>query len=309
MDVLADVLSILRLRGQMYFRTEFDGTWGVTIPPDGYTIRFHLVVHGQCWVSVDGQGEPLLLRDGDFALVPHGAGQTLSDAPNTDKISLATLLGDGSLGDDQVLRHGTGDSKQQVRLVCGFCSFDEGLSHPLFFGLPPILVMGRHFTGSSPWLAEAVRVITMEAGLDGIGGSAIINRLMEVLFIQGIRHQCDTKSKPDIPFLTAIRDNRLGLAIEAMHEYPQRAWTLTQLAELSSMSRGRFAQRFKDVLGQSPMHYLTGWRLQKARRLLKESSLSIAEVGFRSGYQSLPSFTRRFGKQFGISPAAFRKLP
>lgn len=281
----------------------------MTIPPDGDTIRFHLVVHGQCWISVDGQDEPLLLRDGDFELVPHGAGQTLSDAPDTDMISLATLLDNGSLGDDQVLRHGTGESKQQARLVCGFCSFDEGLSHPLFFGLPPILVMGRNFTGSSPWLAEAVRVITMEAGLDGIGGSAIISRLMEMLFIQAIRHQCNMKSNPGIPFLVAITDNRLGLAIEAMHEYPQRAWTLTQLAELSSMSRGRFARRFKDVLGQSPMQYLTGWRLQKARRLLKESGLSIAEVGFRSGYQSLPSFTRRFGKQFGISPAAFRKLP
>jgi len=75
------------------------------------------------------------------------------------------------------------------------------------------------------------------------------------------------------------------------------------------MSRGRFAQRFKAVLGQSPMQYLTDWRLQKAKHLLKETNLSIAEVGFRSGYQSLPSFTRRFGKQFGITPAAFRKEP
>jgi len=309
MDVLTDVLSILRLRGQMYFRTEFDGSWGVTLPADRNTIRFHLVVHGQCWISVDGENEPLLLREGDFALVPHGAGQVLSDSPDSDTVSLETLIHAGSLDDDQVLRHGTGESKQQARLVCGFCSFDEGLNHPLFFGLPAILVMGRHFTGSSPWLAEAVRVITMEADLNGMGGAAVISRLMEVLFIQAIRHQCDTKSNSNIPYLIAITDNKLKFAIEAMHEYPEREWTLSQLAELSSMSRGRFAQRFKDVLGQSPMHYLTGWRFQKARRMLKESDLSIAEVGFRSGYQSLPSFTRRFGKQFGISPAAFRKLP
>ncbi len=309
MDVLTDVLSSLRLRGKMYFRTEFDGTWGVTLPADRYTIRFHLVVHGQCWISVDGENEPLLLREGDFALVPHGAGQSLSDSPDSDTVSLETLLQAGSLGDDQVLRHGTGETGQQARLVCGFCSFDEGLSHPLFFGLPAILVMGRHFTGSAPWLAEAVRVISMEADLDGIGGSAIISRLMEVLFIQGIRHQYATNSNPGIPYLIAITDNRLKFAIAAMHEHPERAWTLSQLAELSSMSRGRFSQRFKEVLGQSPMHYLTGWRLQKARCMLKESDLSIAEVGFRSGYQSLPSFTRRFGKQFGISPAAYRKLP
>ncbi len=221
MDVLTDVLSILRLRGQMYFRTEFDGTWGVTIPEDRNTIRFHLVIHGQCWISVDGENEPLLLREGDFALVPHGAGQTLSDSPDSDTVSLETLLHAGTLGDDRVLRHGTGEANRQARLVCGFCSFDEGLNHPLFFGLPAILMMGRHFTGRSPWLAEAVRVITMEADLDGMGGSAVISRLMEVLFIQGIRHQCDTKSKPNIPYLNAITDNKLKFSIEAMHEHPE----------------------------------------------------------------------------------------
>jgi len=309
MDVLADVLSNLRLRGQMYFRTEFVGSWGVTLPADRNSIRIHLVVQGQCWISVDGGNEPILLREGDFALVPHGAGQTLSDTPHADAVSLETLLNNGSLGDDGVFRHGTRESKQQARLVCGFCSFDEELNHPLFLGLPPVLVMGQHFTGKSPWLAEAVRVITMESNLDGLGGSAVINRLMEVLFIQGIRHQCETKSSPSIPYLFAITDKNLKPAIEAMHEHPERGWTLSQLAKLSSMSRGRFAQRFKEVLGQSPMQYLTDWRLQKAKHLLKETNLSIAEVGFRSGYQSLPSFTRRFGKQFGITPAAFRKEP
>ena len=308
-DVLTDVLLNLRLRGQMYFRTEFVGSWGVTLPADRNTIRVHLVVQGQCWVSVEGGSEPILLREGDFALVPHGAGQTLSGSLHEDAVSLQTLLNDGNLGDDGVLRYGTRESKHQARLVCGFCSFDEELIHPLFLGLPPVLVMDRHLAGSSPWLAEAVRVITMEANLDGLGGPAVINRLMEVLFIQAIRHQRNLKSNPTIPFLFAITDKNLKPAIEAMHEHPERGWTLSQLAKLCSMSRSRFAQRFKEVIGQSPLQYLTDWRLQKAKRLLKETNLSIAEVGFRSGYQSLPSFTRRFGKKFGISPGAFRKLP
>ena len=149
----------------------------------------------------------------------------------------------------------------------------------------------------------------MEANLGGLGGRAVVSRLMEVIFIQAIRHLCDMNCTPNIPFLTAVTDNNLKPAIEAMHQHPEYAWTLSQLAKLSSMSRGRFAQRFKDLLGQSPMQYLTDWRLQKAKRLLKETNLSIAEVGFRSGYQSLPSFTRRFGKQFGISPGAFRREP
>lgn len=307
MDVLVDVFSNLRLRGQVYFRTEFVGSWGVALPADHNTIRIHLVVQGQCWVTVDGGSEPILLKEGDFALVPHGAGQILSDSLDVDAVSLETLLANGNLGDDGVFRHGNSDSKQQARLVCGYCSFDDELNHPLFLGLPPVLVIGQNSTGNAPWLADAVRVVTLEANLGGLGGRSVVSRLMEVIFIQAIRHQYDTKSIPNIPFLSAVMDNNLKPAIEAIHQHPERAWTLTQLAKLSSMSRGRFAQRFKELLGQSPIQYLTDWRLQKAKRLLRETNYSIAEVGYRSGYQSLPSFTRRFGKQFGISPGAFRK--
>ena len=309
MDLFADVLSNLRLRGQVYFRTEFVGGWGVTIPADRNTIRVHLVLQGQCWVTVEGGQEPILLMEGDFALVPHGARQILSDSPEADSVLLETLLGNGKLSDDGILRHGNRESNQRTRLVCGFCSFDDELDHPLFLGLPTVLVMGQQSTGSSPWLADAVRVVTMEANLGGLGGRAVVSRLMEVLFIQAIRHQFESKSNPNNPYLVAITDNNLKPAIAAMHEHPESGWTLSQLASLSSMSRSRFAQRFKDVLGLSPMQYLTDWRLQKAKRLLRDTNLSIAEVGFRSGYQSLPSFTRRFGKQFGTSPGAFRKLP
>ena len=157
LDVLVDVFSNLRLRGQVYFRTEFVGSWGVALPADHNTIRIHLVVQGQCWVTVDGGNEPILLKEGDFALVPHGAGQILSDTPEVDAVSLETLLINGSLGEDGIFRHGNRDSKQQTRLVCGYCSYDDELDHPLFLGLPPVLVIGpkyhRKFTvvsGGSP---------------------------------------------------------------------------------------------------------------------------------------------------------------
>jgi len=73
------------------------------------------------------------------------------------------------------------------------------------------------------------------------------------------------------------------------------------------MSRTQFARRFKDVLNQTPMQYLTDWRLQKARQWLKQTGSSVAEMGLRSSYQSLPSFTRRFAERFGVSPATFRR--
>ena len=249
MDILSDVLSSLRLRARMYFRTEFAGSWGVALPADRDTIRFHLVVQGQCWVTVDGHREPLCLREGDFALIPHGAGQNLADAADSNSDSLDSLISTGALGNDGVFRLGEGGKGHQTRLVCGFCSFDEGLAHPLIPGLPPVIVMDRRVTARSPWIAEIVRIMTMEAGLDAMGGTTVISRLMEVLFIHCIRHYCETASDPGIPYLVAISDNKLKIAIEAMHEHPGREWSLTQLAQLAGMSRGRFAKRFKDVLG------------------------------------------------------------
>jgi AraC-like DNA-binding protein len=305
LDVLTDVLSTLRLKGKMYFRTEFDGDWGVALPADRNTIRFHLVIYGQCWTTVDGKS--VHLREGDFALIPHGAAQVLSSDQSSPAVALGGLIKDGNLGSDGVLRYGRPNPSQQTRLVCGFCSFDEELNHPLFLGLPPVILLGQHTTGNSPWLAQAVRVIAMESDLHAIGGSAVISRLMEVLFIQGIRHQSQTASNAAIPFMVAIADKQLKPAIEAMHDQPARAWSVADLAALSGMSRGRFSQRFKDCVGRPPLQYLTEWRLQMARRLLKESSLTVAEVGLRAGYHSLPSFTRRFRKQFGTYPGAFRK--
>lgn len=307
MDVLADVLSTLRLRGQLYFRAELSGHWAVAIPAERATIRFHLVVQGQCWVSVAGN-DPVCVREGDFVLVPHGTAQKLSATPDAKAVSLQSLLQSGALGTDQVLRHGDQASGEHCRLVCGYCNFDEGLKHPLFAGLPAILAMGRNLSGSSPWLTEAIRVITMEANLHSFGGSAIMSRLMEVLVIQGIRHQFESGKNPRVPFLQAISDVKLKDAFRAIHEQPDLDWTVLKLAKVCGMSRGRFAKRFKDALDETPMQYLTSWRMQLSRRLLQETDLGIAEIAYRCGYQSLPSFTRRFSKQFAVSPARFRKI-
>ena len=307
MDLLSDVFSSLRLSGDLYFRTEFSGDWGETIPPDRRTIRFHLVARGHCWVAVDGTTEPVLLNEGDFALIPHGASQTLSSAPEQDPVHLADLMNDDNPDSDGVLRYGSRDHGPQCRLVCGFCSFDEQLNHPLFLGLPPIIILGAQSTGDSPWLAEAVRVTTMEANLADVGMRDIISRLIEVLFIQGIRHQLRSSSSDGNPFLMTITDKKLRAAIHTMHEHFEDDWTISRLAETAGMSRTQFARRFKDVLNQTPMQYLTDWRLQKARQWLKQTGSSVAEIGLRSGYQSLPSFTRRFAERFGVSPAAFRR--
>ncbi len=307
MDLLSDVFSRLRLRGDVYFTTDFSGRWGVQVPPDRRTIRFHLVIQGQCWVTVDGESEPTLLREGEFALIPHGAGQRLSSSPKGNAVALENLITTDNPNREGVLRHGTRGSGGQCRLVCGFCRFDDEASHPLFFGLPAMIHLNVDAVGKSPWLADAIRVTTLEANLGDPGMRSIISRLIEILFMQGVRTQTSPSADTGNPFMLAILDRQLSRALQAIHEQPDRDWTLSSLAGVAQMSRTQFARRFKDVLQQTPIQYLINWRLQSARQLLKESDLNVAEVAFRLGYQSLPSFSRRFKERFGVAPAAYRR--
>ncbi len=147
----------------------------------------------------------------------------------------------------------------------------------------------------------------MEANLGDPGMRSIISRLIEILLMQGVRTQTSPSADTGNPFVLAILDRQLGPALQAIHEQLDHDWTISALAGVAQMSRTQFARRFKDVLQQTPIQYLINWRLQSARQLLRESDLNVAEIAFRVGYQSLPSFSRRFKERFGVAPAAYRR--
>ena len=101
-------------------------------------------------------------------------------------------------------------------------------------------------------------------------------------------------------FVSCSSDNGSGGA-------PRRPWTIAELAVCSGLSRAVFAEKFTAAVGQPPIAYLTNWRLINARRLLRESDLGTDEIARRCGYQSLPSFSRRFKAVFRVGPGAYRR--
>jgi hypothetical protein len=80
MDLLSDILYTLRLRANLYFRTDLGAPWGIVVPADRQVARFHVVIRGGCWLRVAGDDEPFYLEERDLTIVPHGAGHQLSDA-------------------------------------------------------------------------------------------------------------------------------------------------------------------------------------------------------------------------------------
>jgi AraC-like DNA-binding protein len=79
------------------------------------------------------------------------------------------------------------------------------------------------------------------------------------------------------------------------------------LARGAGVSRSALADRFADLIDESPMRYLAGWRMHLARQLLSEGGLSAGEVALRVGYDSEYAFNRAFKRHVGTLPATWRK--
>ena len=88
---------------------------------------------------------------------------------------------------------------------------------------------------------------------------------------------------------------------------PARPWTVGSLANEIGMSRTRFAEQFREMIGTSPVSYLTDWRFQRATAALSTGRQPISEIARECGYSSPAAFTRAFNERFGRTPKAFRR--
>lgn len=125
--------------------------------------------------------------------------------------------------------------------------------------------------------------------------------------IQAVRRMTAEGHESTNRFVRALSDPKLSKALFAIHKEPQADWKIADLARLAGMSRARFAERFTSAVGMPPAGYLTAWRLIKARAMLTNTGLDMAEIASRCGYASVPSFSRRFKSAFDIGPGAYRR--
>lgn len=306
MDVLSDILGTLRLRGTLYFSTDFRRPWGLRVPAYRRVARFHLVVRGTCWVRVEGKADPVELESGDLVLIPHGAEHVLADTPDTPCRTMEEVVrAAGFTGRGALVIEGE-DGGGPTRMVCGHFEFDEGLDHPLIAQLPPALVIRWEEAVRDSPLEDVFRFIARELQEGRPGHDAVIGRLSEVLFVQAVRFWAD-RVEPEHGMLAALSDPRLSGALTAMHANPAAKWTLESLGREAALSRTSFAERFREVVGETPLRYLTRWRVQLASRLLAESRYSLERVAAEVGYESAASLSRVFRKETGTSPGAWRR--
>jgi AraC-like DNA-binding protein len=103
-----------------------------------------------------------------------------------------------------------------------------------------------------------------------------------------------------------LADPQIGKSLEAMHRAIGEPWTLATLASAAGMSRSAFAARFKALLDETPLEYLTRWRMETAGRLLREKGSKLYAIAKSVGYKGDAAFTRAFQRVFGVTPRSWR---
>jgi AraC-like DNA-binding protein len=157
------------------------------------------------------------------------------------------------------------------------------------------------------WLEASVRYALAEARSPRPGGAGVLAKLAEVLFIEVLRLYMNEKSDGRTGWLAGLSDRVVGPALNALHSRPAHCWTLEELAHSAGTSRSVLAERFQQLVGTSPIQYLTQWRMLLAANLLCRSNAPLARIAVDVGYQTDTAFSRAFRREFGLPPAAWRR--
>ncbi len=305
MDLIDDILSTLNLRGALYFRTDFSGPWGVTVPDHVGAARFHLVIQGRCHVRL-ATGEQATLGPGDLILIPAGRSHTLCGHENCEAPPLETVLAETGYQGEGVLILGDGDQRAATQMVCGHFTFRNGADHPLLRALPNVLLLSAADRAHEPLLDDTLRLITQRIFEARPGSMASVVKLSEAAFIELVRTSAAEENNLSA-IMAAFEDKQIARALKCIHEQANGAWTVETLAREAGMSRSRFAERFRALLGVAPMAYLSEWRLQKALAMLDDTRSSVQQIAVETGYQSPAAFTRAFAGRFGLPPTEYRR--
>ncbi len=269
------LLETSRLKATVYANPRTCGDWQLSDTAASPT--FHLVVRGACWLHLPGHA-PLELSAGDLVVLLRG-----------DRHLLAA--GSEKRGEQTRLPEPRPDSGRVTELISGRFDFGDILVGEILDDLPDLLVV-RSDTMRLDGLA---RLLASEAAGSAPGRQVAMDRLSDLLFIAVIRHLME-RGAIARGLLAALGDPRISLALAAMHGDPAEPWTLQSLAEHAGMSRSSFAQRFRELMGTTPLRWLTRLRMDKAQAILALGRRPIGSVAMDVGYESEAAFRRAYGR-------------
>jgi len=310
MDLLADILRQAGIRRRMLRHSPLVRGAAVRFPCKR-SIGFHLVTHGEVFLHGTDQ-EPIALRSGDIAWMARGRSHVLSTEPILDgqSIELATLVLPGSPRPFATPSPSTisppSPEAPAASLVGGAYQFWNEPVHPLFQELPDCYVLRADAILQLEPLHLAIGLLRHEAAQPGLGSESVVHGLLDVVCAYLLRRIVAERGEAHPTFCRAVADAQIREAIEVMHDQCAHDWTLETLARRAGMSRAGFAAKFRETMGEPPLHYLRTVRMQRAMSLLSETQDTLENVAGAVGYRDAFGFSKVFKKVVGVSPREFR---
>ena len=322
-DILSEVLRSVRLHGAVFFYVHGGRAWAAeapasrdiaaaVMPGTEHVMEYHVVTRGNCWAAIVGE-KPVRMQAGDIVLFPHGDPHVLSSAPgmrakpdvkgyfdHAGQKQPFTLHLDAAETPASASAHDGGTT-----IVCGFLGCDVRPFNPLIETLPRLLHLGA--AGDRDWMAAFMTHAATETQERRPGGDAMLERMSEMMFVDAIRRYVDTLPEDSRGWLAGMRDRMLGRVLALIHGNPAGPWTVEELGRRVGLSRSALHERFVEMIGQTPMQYLTNWRMQAAAALLRNTNATVASIAQDVGYDSEAAFARAFKRSAGRPPAAWRK--
>ncbi len=330
--MLSDTLRVIRLSGAIFFGAEFTAPFAIESPPPPHLAArllpaadclaiFHVLAQGECWLTVEGEA-PLHVRQGDVIIFPHSQPHVIASRLGTPPTPLEKILSGSVVEGFPRVKFGGGGAA--AKFVCGYLHCDQRFN-PLMGALPVLIWIRRREGGvelettnhgssrrsillppdAGAWLTMTLEYLTAEAAVMQPGSHAILARLAELFYVEVLRRYAHHLPVGQTGWLAGLQDTQVGRALRMLHGDPARSWTVDELARETGTSRSALALRFSELIGESPMHYLTEWRMHLARQILRENRLAIPEVAARVGYNSEAAFSRAFKRSAGLPPGAW----
>jgi AraC-like DNA-binding protein len=264
----------------------------------------HVIAAGACWLAVEGH-EPVQLASGDVVLIPSGAAHRLTDVPDRPARPITEIAGRSLEDGPPPCVVVDGDGPATVWL-CGGYRLAPDLQHPLTRMLPPVVVVTAAQSRRTG-LGAAVELLAAEVEGTDPGAPAVMASLVDLLFVYLLRAWL-AEHHEETGWGRALFDPAVGAALALVHDDPAQPWTLEALARAAGLPRATFSRRFAALTGQSPMAYVTTWRMALAARMLRDEPATLRQISQRVGYESEFAFARTFKRTTGRPPGQYRQL-
>lgn len=297
-DPLSQVMDQVRLSNLFCSVMRVSPPFSRTADVEGFNVL--LVTHAQMYLEpmVQPLFPPLLIETGDVLVMPRNVPYRLFYPLDAPRELESTLI---------QVKDSSRPLPEEIEFLGMICYLDRAHRNLLTDFLPSVIHLKKSMPGVTRWIKRTVDLFLAQYHTHSPGRSAVLSRLAETLCIQALRIWIEQMPPHMKGWIQGLNDEHISTALQAIHRDPGHRWTVELLARQAGMSRSVFAARFKELVGESPMVYLSRWRMHRAIGLLEEGAGNLKSVVEASGYKSPTTFRDAFRRHFGMLPSDYRR--